>query len=72
MPLKVPVVTAGPMVRAGLTLPPVSAPNIRMHTVMVMPIANGASRPAAPRTAACRTVLTRKKVPTESSAKAPP
>jgi len=32
-----------------------------MHAVTVMPIANGASRPAAPRTGVCSTVLTRKK-----------
>ena len=48
------------------------APNIRMHTVTVMPIANGANTPADPRTAVCTTVLTRKKVPIASRTKAPP
>ena len=62
---------AGPNVRAGFTLPPVMGPKARMQTVTVMPIANGASRPAVPRRTALRTVLARKKVPIASRRKPP-
>ena len=42
-----------------------------MQTVTVMPIATGASLLALRRTAVCRTVLTRKNVPSASNAKPP-
>ena len=66
-----PAATAGPIVRAGLTLPPVRTPKPRMQIVTVMPIATGASRLALRRTAVCKTVLTTKKVPSASNANAP-